>query len=89
VTLKTLYCLLPTCLSQNLNNDLDKLREKVLAQGKIYSKFPKDPVIRGHYYKLYREYNKLRKKTKHRQFKVKSLTNWILYTIKIQINTGS
>jgi hypothetical protein len=50
------------------DNDLDKLREKVLAQGKMYSKFPKDPVIRGHYYKLCREYNKLRK-TKYRQFK--------------------
>jgi hypothetical protein len=34
----------------------------------VYYEFPKDPVIRGHYYKLCREYNKLRK-TKYRQFK--------------------
>lgn len=52
------------------DNDLDKLREKVLAQGKIYSKFPKDPVIRGHYYKLCREYNKLRKT------KIQTVQSW-------------
>ena len=48
--------------------DLGKLRAQVFAHGKLYGKFPKDPIIKGHYYKLYREYNKLRR-MKCRKFK--------------------
>lgn len=29
--------------------------------GKIYSKFPKDPTVKNHFYKLYGEYTKTRK----------------------------
>ena len=45
-----------------------KLREHVFAQGKFYGKSPKDRIFKGHYYKLYREYNKLRR-MKCRKFK--------------------
>lgn len=48
--------------------DLGKLRARVVSQGILYGRFPKDPIIKGHYYKLYREYNKLRKK-KYRDFR--------------------
>ena len=52
------------------DTDLKKLRENVISQGRLYSKFPKDPYVKGHYYKLYRQYNKLRK-LKYRQFQDK------------------
>ena len=44
------------------------MRNRVLNYGKIYSKYPNDPAVRGHYYKLFREYSKLRK-YKQRQYK--------------------
>ena len=40
---------------------LKQLRFNLINYGKIYSKFPKDPVGKTHFYKLYREYNKQRK----------------------------
>lgn len=48
------------------------MRYRLIAQGKIYSTFPKDPVVKSHYYKLLREYNKVRK------FKRKNFQNSIL-----------
>jgi len=50
------------------DTDLGKLRARVVSQGILYSIYPKDPIVRGHYYKLYREYNKLRK-MKYREFR--------------------
>ena len=50
------------------DQDLQKLRSNLIAQGKLFSKYPKNPWVRGHYYKLYRVYNKLRKQ-KYRKFK--------------------
>ena len=44
------------------------MRSNLLNYGKIYSKYPNDPAVRGHYYKLYREYNKTRK-LKYRNYK--------------------
>ena len=41
--------------------DLYILRNRLLNKGKLMSKFPFDPGIKGSYFKLYREYNKLRK----------------------------
>lgn len=43
------------------DTDLRKLRDKVISQDKLYGRFPKNLIIKGHYYKLYRQYNKLRK----------------------------
>jgi hypothetical protein len=40
----------------------------LINYGKIYSKFPRDNYVKNHYYKLQREYNKLRK-FKYRQYK--------------------
>ena len=40
------------------------------SKGKQYAKFPSDPIIRGSFYKLRKEYSKLCK-LKHRQFKEK------------------
>ena len=37
------------------------MKYNLISYGKIYTKFPKDPFVKNHYYKLYREYNKLRK----------------------------
>ena len=48
--------------------DLYILRNRLLNKGKLMSKFPFDPGIKGSYFKLYREYNKLRK-FKKRTFK--------------------
>ena len=44
------------------------MRSNLVSYGQIYSKFPKDSSVKNHYYKLYREYRKLRK-YKNRQFK--------------------
>ncbi|CAC5414343.1 unnamed protein product [Mytilus coruscus] len=43
-------------------------RKTLVSKGELLSKFPFDPIIRGSYYKCYREYNKLRK-YKTRTFK--------------------
>ena len=43
------------------DTDLRKLRDKVISQDRLYGRFPKNLIIKGHYYKLYRQYNKLRK----------------------------
>jgi hypothetical protein len=47
---------------------LKKSRLNLINYGKIYSKFPRDNYVKNHYYKLQREYNKLRK-FKYRQYK--------------------
>ena len=47
---------------------LHKVRGNLLNYGKIYSKFPKDPVVKNHFYKLKREYSKLRK-YKYKQYR--------------------
>ena len=49
------------------NTDLGKLRARVVSQGILYSRYHMDPIVRGRYYKLYGEYNKLRK-MKYRKF---------------------
>jgi hypothetical protein len=49
------------------NTDLGNLRARVVSQGILYSRYHMDPIVRGRYYKLYREYNKLRK-MKYREF---------------------
>ncbi|CAG2257864.1 unnamed protein product [Mytilus edulis] len=43
------------------------MRKNVISLGKIYSRYPKDPVIKGRYYKHFRIYNKCRK-VKYKQF---------------------
>ena len=43
------------------DKDLKQLRFNLINYGKIYIKFPKDPVVKNHFNKLYREYNKQRK----------------------------
>ena len=43
------------------DTDLQILRKNLTNYGKYFSKYPCDPRIRGHYYKLLREYNKVRK----------------------------
>lgn len=42
------------------DNDLKKMKLNLLNYGKVYSKFPTDPFVRNHFYKLYREYTKTR-----------------------------
>ena len=37
------------------------MRSNLISLGKLYAKFPRDPLIRGRYYKNYRLYNKARK----------------------------
>ncbi len=44
------------------------MRSRVMSKGNLYSKYPSDPIVRGSYYRLYRQYNKLRK-FKARTFK--------------------
>lgn len=44
------------------------MRRNLFSYAKIYTKYPKDPAVRNHYYKLYREYTKTRK-YKCRQYK--------------------
>ncbi|CAG2212132.1 unnamed protein product [Mytilus edulis] len=43
------------------DSDLHSMRKNLINYGKIYSSNPKDPMVKNHYYKLYREYNKCRK----------------------------
>lgn len=50
------------------DKDLVQKRKSLISKGKLLSKFPWDPIIKGSYYKCYREYNKLRK-YKQRKFK--------------------
>ena len=50
------------------DKDLHKSRSNLIDYGKIYSKFPKEPAVKNHYYKLKREYNKLRK-FKYREYR--------------------
>ena len=50
-----------TKIKKWFDTDLGKLRARVVSQGILYSIYPQDPIVRRHYYKLYREYNKLRK----------------------------
>ena len=57
------------------DTDLQILRINLTNYGKYFSKYPCDPRIRGHYYKLSREYNKVRK-SKYRLYK-KSLLHQI------------
>ena len=53
--------------------NLKKMRTNLINYGKMFSKYPKDPYIRNHFYKLQREYNITRKQT-YREYK-KSLLN--------------
>lgn len=48
------------------------MRNRVIANGKLYSMFPGVPVVRGRYFKLFRIYNKT-KRNKERQFKTQLL----------------
>ena len=50
------------------DTDLGKLRARVVSQGILYSIYPEDLIVRGHYYILFREYNKLRN-MKYREFR--------------------
>jgi hypothetical protein len=50
------------------DNDLRSKRKTHVEKGELLSRFPCNPIIRGSYYKCYREYNKLRK-YKKRHFK--------------------
>ena len=43
------------------DKDLQCMRNRLTNYGKIFTKFPHDPSVRGHFYKLHREYCKLRK----------------------------
>ncbi|CAC5360537.1 unnamed protein product [Mytilus coruscus] len=54
------------------DTDLKTKREILISKGKLLSKFPFDPIVRGSYFKCYREYNKSRKRKK-REFKQKIL----------------
>jgi hypothetical protein len=57
------------------DTDLQILRKNLTNYGKYFSKYPCDPRIRSHYYKLLREYNKVRK-SNYRLYK-KSLLHQI------------
>jgi hypothetical protein len=48
--------------------NLKKMRTNLINYGKMFSKYPKDPYIRNHFYKLQREYNITRKQT-YREYK--------------------
>jgi hypothetical protein len=48
--------------------NLHNVRGNLLNYGKIYSKCPKDPVVKHHFYRLNREYSKLRK-YKYKQYR--------------------
>ncbi|CAG2234647.1 unnamed protein product [Mytilus edulis] len=37
------------------------MRQNLMNYGKVFTKYPKDPYVKKHFYKLYREYNKSRK----------------------------
>ena len=43
------------------DTDLKSMRYNLISYGKVYSKYPKDPFVKNHFYRLYREYNKSRK----------------------------
>jgi len=55
------------------DNDLRSKRKTLVEKGELLSRSSCNPIIRGSYYKCYREYNKLRK-YKKRHFKVVSNT---------------
>ena len=44
------------------------MRKRLINYGKIYSKYPNDPAVKGHYYKILRQYSKARK-NKYREYK--------------------
>ena len=44
------------------------MRQELIQAGQVFSRFPKDPYLRGRYFKLYRLYNKNRKH-KRKQYK--------------------
>ncbi|CAG2218274.1 unnamed protein product [Mytilus edulis] len=48
--------------------NLAYLRKNLFSYGKIYSRFPRDPAVKGHFYKLQRLYTKARKH-KYREYK--------------------
>ncbi len=50
------------------DKSLHQLRKSVQSKGELLRKYPRDPVIRGSYFKCQKEYNKTRKK-KMRPFK--------------------
>ena len=50
------------------DTDLKSLRRKLINYGKVYSKFPHDPLVRGHYFQLDKQYSRLRK-FKYREYK--------------------
>lgn len=50
------------------DSDLKQKRSILIDKGQLLSRFPFDPIIRGSYFKCYREYTKLRK-FKKRHFK--------------------
>lgn len=43
------------------DHDLFNMRQSLISAGKLFASFPKDPFVRGRYFKLYRNYNKNRK----------------------------
>lgn len=43
------------------DEDLQKCRNILIHYGTIYSKYPHDPLVKEHYYKLNKEYSRLRK----------------------------
>ncbi|CAG2229894.1 unnamed protein product [Mytilus edulis] len=70
------------------NKDLKHMRMHLLNYGKIYSKHPKDPLVKNHFYKLYRQYNKTRKQT-YRQYKqslLNQLENLNADNLKLYLN---
>lgn len=48
--------------------DLKKMKKTVDDKGKIYAKYPNDPIVSGSFYKIRKEYSKLCKR-KYREFK--------------------
>ena len=50
------------------DNDLHNKRKQLLNYGKIFSHYPRDPLVSGHFFKLRKEYSKLRK-FKFKQYK--------------------
>jgi hypothetical protein len=48
---------------------LNKMKRKLINYGKVYSKFPHDPLVRGHYFKLNKQYSRLRK-FKYREYEL-------------------
>ena len=50
------------------DTDLKKMRLNLIKYSSVYAKFPSDPYVRNHFYKLNREYTKARK-AKKKSFK--------------------